>query len=642
MTNTDKQEPLFKVFPCGANKIPLIKDWQKLATRDAGQIKKWMDDFGSRIISWGVPTGSTNDIIVLDVDVKKSNGFETLKGLKLPPTMSQRTPSGGAHYIYKYPNGGATYGNRVNFMPSLDCRGEGGYICWYGSDNTPINKCPEWLLGGVGKLVDLAHPPQPTYSLDPSIASGIVASSLDAIRFAPEGESNNILNIESFRLGQLVASKAITREHAEQVLFNAAKERGKPDYEAKRTIESGLNGGSSKPLISPFGPPNIMIDIPQPPQPERWTPNYFTIKDLTDMSKLRRPQLFKDWSTCDIQITTADGGTGKTTLKLYEAICLALGERFLGFQCINPGKTLFITGEDTAAKLGAMLGAIVKQMGLLEDKAKLDIILSSIIVKKDADLCIISKDKQGFLYPNQQAITKVLEAIKEFKPKMVVFDPISSFWGSEAALNDMAKAVSRFMLQLVDEGLCVEMINHMGKVSSANKDMTQFAGRGGTGLPSHSRVSRVLRAVDDIEYQELTNQTLPDNTTALMCNINKFSDGSPFYNKPFLIMRSGYIFSRTDLSPAKEREECERVGDLERVFKYIKEMRLANKYPTKRVIVGYFMTCVDKLSEGRTKRALDMLQFDGFHGEKVKLTQGPDATSDDKVFVVVDMDGREI
>ena len=632
---------MFKVFPCGANKIPLIKDWQKLATTDPEQIKKWSQEFGSRIVTWGVPTGSTNDIIVLDVDVKKSNGFETLKGLKLPPTMSQRTPSGGAHYIYKYPNGGATYGNRVNFMPSLDCRGEGGYICWYGSDNTPINKAPEWLMGGVGKLSDL-NQPQPTYKIDPTIAKGIIETSIDAVRFAPDGESNNTLNVESFKVGQLVASGAITKERAEQVLFAAAKERGKPDYEAKCTIESGLKGGMSKPLVSPFSAPNIMIEIPKPPVPEKWTPIKFTLEDLMNTKHLRRPQLFKDWSTQDIHITTADGGTGKTTLKLYEAICLALGERFLGFQCLNKGKTLFITGEDTAAKLGAMIGAIVKQMGLLDDQEKLQIILDSIIVKKDSDLCLITKDKQGFLYPNQQGLDRVIEAIREIKPKMVVFDPISSFWGSEAALNDMAKAVSRFMLRLVDEGVCVEMINHMGKVSSANKDMTQFAGRGGTGLPSHSRVSRVLRTIDEGEYQELTKQVLPDGTSALMCNINKFSDGSPLYNKPFLILRNGYLFSRQELSPQVEREESERISDTERVFKYIREVRTSGKYPNKHVVIANFITAGDKMSEARSKRALDVLQFQGWEGQMVKAVQGPDITAKDRVFVIVDADGKEI
>jgi RecA-family ATPase len=637
---------IFKVFPAtlthDGQKVPLIKGWREAATTDPNQIKAWTEQFGNRIAFWGVPTGVLNGIYVLDVDVKGDNGFQTLQGLKLPKTMTQTTPSKGAHYIFKYPNGGGAYGNRVKFMPGLDTRGEGGWIAWYGATNDPIANCPDWILGATGKLSEL--PIGQTIRVAPSIAEGIVLKSLEAIREAPPGESNNVLNVESFRLGQLIASGAITRDNAENMLFLAAKERGKPDYEAKATIKSGLDGGSKNPLVSPFNEPIAHINIPAiPGQPARWTPNKFTMEDLMNTEKLRKPQLFRDWSSEDIHITTADGGTGKTTLKLYEAMCLANGDHFLGFQCLTPGKTLFITGEDTAAKLGAMIGALAKQMGLFEQPERLQRVLESIVVKKDSDLCIISKDRQGFLHPNPQAMARVLEAVHDIKPKMIVFDPISSFWGSEAALNDMAKAVIKFVSNLVDEsGACVELINHMGKVSSANKDMTQFAGRGGTGLPSHARVSRVLRSLNEEEYYELTNRSLENGISALMCNVNKFSDGSPLVNKPFIITRKGFLFERENLDPKKQREENERISDTERVFKFVQETRSSGKYPTKNVIIGHFMVCGDKMSESRVKRAIDMLQFMGHEGLLLKSVHGPDALNKEQVFVITDSDGKEM
>jgi RecA-family ATPase len=176
------------------------------------------------------------------------------------------------------------------------------------------------------------------------------------------------------------------------------------------------------------------------------------------------------------------------------------------------GKTLFITGEDTDKKLAAMLGAVVRDMGLFEkrvgDDERIQKVLQSIYIKKDSDLCLITKDKQGFLHLNRDAMNKVMQAVDEIKPKLIVFDPISSFWGSEAALNDMAKAVAKFMQELAERsGACVEIVNHMGKQSSSNKDMSQFAGRGGTGLPSHARVSRVLRPVFEDEYTDLTGES---------------------------------------------------------------------------------------------------------------------------------------
>jgi len=628
--------------------VPLIKNWQQLATTDPEQIRLWQELFRDRLHYWGIPTGIVNDLLVLDVDVK-SGGLETIKNFQLPDTMSQTTRSGGKHWLFRYPKDGKIYGNRVGFLPGLDVRGEGGYILYYGVDSKLIVYPPPWLL---------QHAEKPVYQHEgsavkvaPEIAQGIIEQSLEAVREAAPGESNNTLNTEAFKLGQLVASGSITRAYAEEALLRAAIARGKPIYEAKATISSGLDGGAKKPIVSPFGAtePVPMIDmIPAAPTaPGRWTPNYFTREDLLNTSKLRKPQLFQDWSTEDITITTADGGTGKTTLKLFEAICLALGERFLGFDCKQKGKTLFITGEDTDKKLAAMLGAIVRQMGLFEEgvgnNEKIQAILSSIVIKKDADLCLIQKDKQGFLHPNSEAMRKVLEAVDDIKPKMIVFDPISSFWGSESALNDMNKAVTKFMSELVDRShACVEMINHMGKASSSAKDMSQFAGRGGTGLPSNARVSRTLRTLFEDEYQELTGETLEDGQSAMLCNVNKFSDGSPLYNKPFIILREGFLFSRKNLTPTKAKEAEKQLTDNERVFAFVKEQRRNDKYPTKNVIIGHFRTCNDPLSEARIKRAIDMLQYSGHMGEKIRPVENPDMTVKDKVFVITDMEDKEI
>lgn len=644
---------MFKVFPAtliDGNKIPLIKGWREQATSDPAQIKQWQEFFRERLNFFGVPCGADNNILVLDVDTKKTkNGIETLKqnNFFIPDTLSQRTLNGGIHYIFKF-DPSRDPGNKVGFLPGLDIRSSGGWIAWYGVGtdwSKQIFDAPEWLYEEATKKRET--PTATTGSviaIAAEIAQSILQKSLDTIREAPPGESNSILNLESFRVGQLVASSAVTREVAETELFKAAKDRGKPDYEARATIKSGLDGGIKNPLVSPFGTaaPEAAFAIPEPPKAlERWTPRHLTRSDLLNTSKLRKPQLFADWSTEDIQITTADGGTGKTTLKLYEAICLALGVPFLGFPCKQRGRTLFITGEDTAEKLGAMIGAILEQMGLFkpspENEATVETVLNSVIIKKDSDLCLITKGRDNFLRPNDLAMKSILEAVHDLKPKMIVFDPIASFWGSEAALNDMNKAVTRFMSDLVEKsGACVEMINHMGKSSSANKDMTQFAGRGGSGLPSNSRVSRVLRGLSREEYQEMTGSDLVGDTTAMLCNVNKFSDGSPLYNKPFIIIRDRYLFNRIALSAAQVRQIEKEMDDNERIFSFVKQMRNNGKYPTKNVIIAFHMTNGSPMSKDRVVRAIDSTVFFGHMGEKLKAVDNPDLLSKDKVYIVVD------
>ena len=628
---------MFKVIPLN-NKIPLIQNWEQEATADPVKIQAWQNYFNGKLTRFGIPTGLVNDILVLDVDAK-DGGLETIKNYQIPNTMSQRTQSGGIHYIFRYPKDGKQYGNRTKFIPGCDLRGIGGQIVYYGTDQTPIAEAPQWLLDGAIKSTH-DHTGQPV-QVAPTVAEGIIQKCLNTIVQAPQGERNNVLNTESFKVGQLVKAGSVTREYAERALLGAAHHIGLPQDESWATISSALKGSDNKPLTTPFSEP-VAIGLPAVTVPERWTPKHFTLDDLMNTSKLKKPQLFKDWSTEDIHITTADGGTGKTTLKLFEAICLALGESFLGFPCVAPGKTLFITGEDTAGKLGAMIGAITRQMGLLSDSAKLNTILSSIVVKKDSDLCLINKDRQGFLHPNQVAFNSIMEAVHDVQPKMIVFDPISSFWGSEAALNDMAKAVSRFMGRLVEESkACVEMVNHMGKQSSKQKDMSQFAGRGGTGLPSHSRVSRVLRTLPSEEYADMTGKELGNDQSAIVCNVGKFTDGSPLIDKPFIILRDGFLFSREILSASKARDLEKDISHQDRVMKFVKECRSNGKYPSKALIIAHFVTCGDPIPETKIRHALQMLEFNGDSGTGLKTIENPDVGAGGKVYVLIGEDGNE-
>lgn len=646
---------MYKVFPC-AGKVPLIKNWQAEASVDPEKLKMWYGQFGSNLTHWGVPTGPTNGILVLDVDVK-NGGYETIKKYDVPDTMFQQTQSGGVHYVFTYPTDGKRYGNKTSardghFLGSgVDARGEGGYILWYGGPGTdkPATVPPAWLTNAFHAVQNspTASAPQglQTVKVSPEIAGREIQESLKRIREAAQGERNHTLNAEAFKIGQLVASGSVSFEYAYDALARAAISVGLEANETRATVMSGLKGGHQNPIEVPFGQPQAIV-TPFTLVTTDWTPSQTTMEELFDESKLRRPQLFQDWSTADIHLTTADGGTGKTTLKLYEAVCLSLGERFLGFNCVGQGRTLFITGEDTDKKLKAMLGKILRQMGLTEgDNQKVKAVLDGIWIKKDPDLCLIVKDpRTGFLSLNRNGLEPIVKAAEKIgNVKMIVFDPISSFWGSEAALNDMAKAVTKFMAELVERtGACVEMINHMGKKSSGDKDMSQFAGRGGTGLVSHSRVSRTLRPVDDKEYLEMTGESLTDKQSAMLCKVNKFTDGSPLYNKPFLIVRDGFLFSRKALTDQKAREAEQKLSDEERVFQFVHEARQARKFPSRKVIVAHFKACGDPIPKTRVESALDLIQYRGHLGEKIKEVENPDVVSGGKVYVITDDEGKEL
>jgi hypothetical protein len=119
-------------------------EWSKAATDDFGVITEWWKKWPNSNI--GVATGKRSGIYVIDVDNKGSVdlGGGTLIGSgdhslrqkqteigKLPDTRSSTTGSGGTHLIFQYPEDPSdttSLGNRGGLLPSVDTRGDGGYI----------------------------------------------------------------------------------------------------------------------------------------------------------------------------------------------------------------------------------------------------------------------------------------------------------------------------------------------------------------------------------------------------------------------------------------------------------------------------------------------------------------------------------
>jgi hypothetical protein len=67
------------------------------------------------------------------------------------------------------------------------------------------------------------------------------------VRTALPGTRNSTLNRAAFRLGQLVATRALDRTTVEATLAGAALAAGLEEREVERTIHSGLEAGLAHP-----------------------------------------------------------------------------------------------------------------------------------------------------------------------------------------------------------------------------------------------------------------------------------------------------------------------------------------------------------------------------------------------------------
>jgi P4 family phage/plasmid primase-like protien len=164
------------VFPervVNGEKVPAIKDWPNEASTDPRVIVKWWRE-DSRFAECvpGIVTGRKSMIFVVDIDVKNIDGFEqlqqlcsrhgtTLAILRTHAMLIVRTPSGGEHWNFRYPDGldGQIIKNRSGrnpLVPGVDVRGDGGQVV---APNTMVPYFGSWGRYEVIEQTMHAHPP---------------------------------------------------------------------------------------------------------------------------------------------------------------------------------------------------------------------------------------------------------------------------------------------------------------------------------------------------------------------------------------------------------------------------------------------------------------------------------------------------
>lgn len=279
----------------------------------------------------------------------------------------------------------------------------------------------------------------------------------------------------------------------------------------------------------------------------------------------------------DVRTRIAAGGTGKTTLALFEAATLALGRELWGRRPERPARTVIVTREDGRNTLVARLREIVRSMQL--SPRELEQVLARVrIVDLSSVPFRLSRIVENTIYPHSENLDQLVSTLQGWGPDWLVFDPLVSFGVGESRVNDAEQGlIEAFRILRNRLNCCIEGIHHSGKVSAMEKRLDQYAGRGGSALSDGCRMVAVLQPLNQQEWREATGSDLAAGESGLVMALPKMSYAPP--QDPLFIRRMGYAFEMETPNRRTPEQAAEAIANqVEQFIRY--EYEQGRRYST--------------------------------------------------------------
>ncbi|MCL2429406.1 MAG: bifunctional DNA primase/polymerase, partial [Alphaproteobacteria bacterium] len=211
------------VFPCSADKKPVIDGGFKSATQDPAVICEMFAREGAKLI--GVPTGRASGRVVIDVDPQHGgNEWFSENKVRLPATLTHGTPRGGEHRVFRDPPNVEIRNSQGRIAPGVDVRGTGGYVIvppsggYTVKHNGGLADMPQWLIAACLKPERSPPPTRPAHSPLAGDGTPYGLKALDeecaAIAAAPFGQQETTLNNAALKIGGLAAGGELAPRYA--------------------------------------------------------------------------------------------------------------------------------------------------------------------------------------------------------------------------------------------------------------------------------------------------------------------------------------------------------------------------------------------------------------------------------------------
>lgn len=612
------------VLPVRADKKPLEGYGLNSATRDPEIIRT----------VWGAnPTANIavacerSGLVVMDID-PRNDGWDTVAALEaehgpLRSPVTATTQGGGQHRFFKA-EPGAVYPGTLG--PGVDLKHRGyvlvepsqgmqGVYRWVEERDPTQGSSPEPAPAALQSraAVDTLELSTAVRPGSVVVAPQVYAELRAALRLIPPDSSYplwlKVLQGLS-RLSDSAAAYELAREwstrstkpgHTEEAFKEkwrtCMREVTYVNYQSVFYLAKQPGGADAEPPAETAKPHALSALTVQP----------ITLEELR-AAQLNPRVVLPYFLYADIRTRIAAGGTGKTTLALYEAVTLALGRELWGRQPERAVRTVMVTREDSREILVARAREVMRALDL--DAEAVQQVLNNLLV---LDLSVvgfrISTVKDDVVTPHNENLDWLMLALRDFRPDWLIMDPLVSFGVGEQRVNDAEQGLIEAMRILRNEfDCCVEGIHHSGKANAREKTLDQYAGRGGSAMADGSRMVCVMQPLTAQEWLDATGDTLLEGESGLVMALPKLSYCRP--QDTVYVKRHGYTFTQVTPAGVPTQSEVNQAVDSQ-VYAVVREAWHRNEPLTLQCLKNDYKVHLPNLKRDAIMEAVGRLKREG-------------------------------
>lgn len=455
--------------PCRTpGKHPRTRNGLLDSSNQRDQVKEWWSQMPDSNI--GIRTGKASDLWVLDIDNGRSmvsadgvifpegentlRTLETMAGQSVPNTLTSMTGSGGRHLLFSYPRSGE-YRNKVKVAPSIDVRGENGYIVappslhasgkrytWADADE-PIAPAPTWLLNLQGQ------------DDKPFEEKDIVS----------EGGRNDYL----FRLAAKLVGEGRSSDEVANLVVGTNRRVCSPpleDAEVMLIINSALK-------YEPNPEEAVIVfdkeEDEEPPVLRDGESIALSISEVFRNPPEKKQPLIEGGilDQGDGMIFAGASNVGKSWLAMDLATSLVLGDMWLGkFKC-EPSRVLYVDEESSLAS----------DYGRFQKIMTAHTMPSEVVM--EGDLPLFLAVQKGVKIDTPKGRTILARMMSEYKPDVVIMDAlVRMHTGEENSVKDMSSFFDTVNQLRRSYGCAFIFLHHIRKPSKEQEgdDADQMRG----------------------------------------------------------------------------------------------------------------------------------------------------------------------